>query len=366
MKADILLNLFGCPGINGNSGTRKNHQNGLKGEYMAERETNKVRWGVLSTAKIGTNKVIPAMQLGKYCEITAIASRNLEKAQAIAEQLAIAKAYGSYETLLADADIDAVYIPLPNHLHVPWSIKALNAGKHVLCEKPIGLTAAAARELLAVHRKYPQLKVMEAFMYRFHPQWQRVRQLVAAGKIGELRTIQSFFSYYNIDPDNIRNQAEAAGGGLMDIGCYCISLSRFLFEAEPRIVSGFMEYDPQFGVDRLTSGILEFSKGISTFTCATQLVPYQRVNIFGTEGRLEIEIPFNAPSDRACRIWYQRGSEIEEITFDICNQYTIQGDLFSQAVLNNTEVPTPLEDAVANMKAIEALINSAKSGNEAR
>jgi predicted dehydrogenase len=338
----------------------------LKGEYLAERKTNKVRWGVLSTAKIGTQKVIPAMQLGKYCEITAIASRNLEKAKAMAEQLVIAKAYGSYEALLADADIDAVYIPLPNHLHVPWSIKALNAGKHVLCEKPIGLTAAEARELLTVTRKYPQLKVMEAFMYRFHPQWQRARRLVATGKIGELRTIQSFFSYHNIDPDNIRNQAEAAGGGLMDIGCYCISLSRFLFKEEPRIVSGFMEYDPQFGVDRLTTGILEFSKGISTFTCATQLVPYQRVNIFGTEGRLEIEIPFNAPSDRPCRIWYQCGSESEEIAFDICNQYTIQGDLFSQAVLNDTEAPTPLEDAVANMQVIEALIKSAKSGNEAR
>ncbi len=333
---------------------------------MVEQKINKVRGGVLSTAKIGRQKVIPAMQLGKYCEITAIASRNLEKAQATAEQLAIARAYGSYEALLADADIDAVYIPLPNHLHVPWSIKALNAGKHVLCEKPIGLTAAQARELLTITRKYPQLKVMEAFMYRFHPQWQRVWQLVAAGKIGELRTIQSFFSYYNIDPDNIRNQAEAGGGGLMDIGCYCISLSRFLFGAEPRIVSGFMEYDPQFGVDRLTSGTLEFSKGISTFTCATQLLPYQQVNIFGTEGRLEIEIPFNAPSDRPCRIWHQRGSEIEEIAFDICNQYTIQGDLFSQAVLNNTEVPTPLEDAVANMQVIEALIKSAKSGNEAR
>ena len=332
----------------------------------AENKINKVRWGVLGTAKIGTQKVIPAMQLGKYCEITAIASRNLEKAQAIAKQLAIAKTYGSYEALLADSDVDAVYIPLPNHLHVPWSIKALNAGKHVLCEKPISLTAAQARELLTVARRYPQLKVMEAFMYRFHPQWQRARQLVATGKIGELRTIQSFLSYHNIDPDNIRNQAAAAGGGLMDIGCYCISLSRFLFAAEPRIVSGFMEYDPQFGVDRLTSGMLEFSKGISTFTCATQLEPYQRVNIFGAEGRLEIEIPINAPFDRPCRIWHQRGSEIEEITFDICNQYTAQGDLFSQAILNNTEVPTPLEDAVANMQVIEALINSAKSGNKVR
>jgi len=322
----------------------------------------KVRWGILSTAKIGTEKVIPAMQLGKYCEMTAIASRNLDKAQAAARQLGIPKAYGSYEELLADPDIDAIYNPLPNHLHVPWSIKALNAGKHVLCEKPIGLTTAQAQELLDAAQKRPQLKVMEAFMYRHHLQWQQARQLVVEGKIGELRTIQSFFSYYNADPDNIRNKAEIGGGGLMDIGCYCISLSRFIFGAEPQRVFGIMEYDPQFKTDRLTSGMLDFGRGTSTFTCSTQLTDYQRVNIFGTEGRVEIEIPFNTPSDRPCKMWHQYGTEIDEIVLDVCNQYTIQGDLFSQAVLNDTDVPTPLEDAVANMKVIEALIQSAKSG----
>jgi predicted dehydrogenase len=321
----------------------------------------KVRWGVLSTAKIGTKKVIPAMQLGKYCEMTAIASRNLDKAQATARQLGIPKAYGSYEELLADPDIDAIYIPLPNHLHVPWSIKALNAGKHVLCEKPIGLTTAQAQELLDAAQKRPQLKVMEAFMYRHHPQWQQARQLVDEGKIGDLRTIQSFFSYYNTDPDNIRNKAEIGGGGLMDVGCYCISLSRFIFGTEPERICGIMEYDPQFKTDRLTSGVLDFSVGTSTFTCSTQLTPYQRVNIFGTEGRVEIEIPFNAPPDQPCKMWHQYGTEIDEIVLDVCNQYTIQGDLFSQAVLNDTDVPTPLKDAVANMKVIEALICSAKS-----
>jgi predicted dehydrogenase len=323
---------------------------------------SRIRWGVLSTAKIGTEQVIPAMQSGQYCEIAAIASRNLDKAQAAARQLGIPKAYGSYEELLADPDIDAVYIPLPNHLHVPWSIKALDAGKHVLCEKPIGLTATEARELLDAAQKRPGLKVMEAFMYRHHPQWQRAQQLVAEGKIGELRTIQSFFSYYNADPDNIRNQAESGGGGLMDIGCYCISLSRFIFDAEPQRVCGIMEYDPQFQTDRLTSGTLDFGRGTSTFTCSTQLTPYQRVNIFGTEGRVEIEIPFNAPHDQPCKMWHQYGTEMDEIVLDVCNQYTIQGDLFSQAVLNDTDVPTPLEDAVANMKVIEALVQSAKSG----
>ena len=322
----------------------------------------KIRWGVLSTAQIGTEEVIPAMQQGTYCDITAIASRSLERAQAAASRLGISKAYGSYEALLADPDVDAVYIPLPNHLHVPWSIKALEAGKHVLCEKPIALNAAGAQELLDAAHERPGLKVMEAFMYRHHPQWRRARQLVAEAEIGELRTIQSFFSYYGVDPDNIRNVAAFGGGGLMDIGCYSISLSRFLFGTEPQQVFGIMDFDPQFQIDRLTSGVLDFGRGTSTFTCSTQLVPYQRVDFFGTAGRVEIEIPFNAPPDRPCRMWHQHGDEIEEIVLDVCNQYTIQGDLFSRAVLEDTQVPTPLEDAVANMRVIDALVRSAGDG----
>ena len=323
---------------------------------------SKVRWGILSTAEIGLYKVIPAMQQGRYCDVVGIASRDLDKAQAAAKLLGIPKAYGSYEELLADPDIDAVYIPLPNHLHVPWSIKALEAGKHVLCEKPIGLSVAEAQELLDVACKHPQLKVMEAFMYRHHPQWRKAKQLVTEGKIGDLRTIQTFFSYYLVDPDNIRNRADIGGGGLMDIGCYCISLSRFIFGAEPQRVLGNIEYDPVFKTDRLTSSILDFGRGTSTWTCSTQLLPYQRVNIFGTEGRVEIEIPFNAPSDRPCKIWHERDGKIEEILLDICDQYTIQGDLFSLAVLCDTEVPTPLEDAVGNMIVIEAIIRSSESG----
>jgi predicted dehydrogenase len=321
----------------------------------------KIRWGVLSTARIGTETVIPAMQLGEYCTVTAIASRQLEKAQAAAGQLDIEKAYGSYEELLADPDIDAVYIPLPNHLHVPWAIKALNAGKHVLCEKPIGLSVAEAQVLLSAARKFPRLKVMEAFMYRHHPQWQWAKQKVSEGKIGELRTIQSFFSYYNTDPNNIRNKVDIGGGGLMDIGCYCISLSRFIFGAEPWRVCGIMEEDPNMKVDRLTSGILEFASGTSTFTCATQLVPYQRVIIFGTKGWIEIEIPFNAPADRSCKLWYGEGTRIEEVVLEVCDQYTIQGDLFSRVILEDREVPVPLEDAVANMQVIDALACNARS-----
>jgi predicted dehydrogenase len=320
----------------------------------------KVRWGVLSTAKIGTQKVLPAMQQGQYCEIAAIASRDLAKAQADAARLGIPKAYGSYEELLADPEIEAVYNPMPNHLHVPWSIKAIEAGKHVLCEKPIGLSAAEAQELLDAARQHPQIKVMEAFMYRHHPQWLRAKQIVDAGGIGELRTVHSFFSYFNDDPGNIRNMADIGGGGLMDIGCYNISVSRFIFGAEPQRVLGIVEYDPNFHTDRLASGILDFGRGTATFTCSTQLTSYQRVNIYGTTGRVEIEIPFNAPADRPCRMWHQRGGEIEEIVLETADQYTLQGDLFSQAVLNDTPVPTPLEDAIGNMRVIDAVVESGK------
>lgn len=323
---------------------------------------SKVRWGVLSTAKIGIERVIPAMKQCELCEIVAIASSSIEKAQDAAMKLGIQKAYGSYEDLLNAPEIDAVYIPLPNHLHVSWSIKALEAGKHVLCEKPLAMTATEANKLLGTAEKYPKLKIMEAFMYRHHPQWQRARQMIDEGKIGDLRTIQSFFSYYNADTADIRNIAEFGGGGLMDIGCYCISLSRFIFGAEPRRICGIIEFDPQFKTDRLSSGILDFGRGTSTFTCATQLAPFQRVNIFGTDGRIEIEIPFNAPPNRPCKIAYQHGNESGEISFDICDQYKIQGDLFSKAILHDSEVPTPLDDAVANMKVIDALIKSAEKG----
>jgi predicted dehydrogenase len=321
----------------------------------------KVRWGVLSTANIGMQKVLPAMQRGELCEIVAIASRDDATAQAAATKLGIPKVYGSYEALLADPEIDAIYNPLPNHLHVPWSIRAMQAGKHVLCEKPIGLSAAEGQELIAVAAQFPHLKVMEAFMYRHHPQWQRAREIVVSGGIGDVKTIQSFFSYYNDDPTNIRNRADIGGGGLMDIGCYNISLSRFIFNAEPERVLGIIEYDPQFGTDRLTSGILDFGNGTATFTCATQLSPYQRANIHGTEGRVEVEIPVNAPPTAPCRIWHQRAGTIDEIAFDPVDQYMLQGDRFAAAVLNDTPVPTPLTDAVANMRVIEALVASART-----
>jgi predicted dehydrogenase len=320
----------------------------------------KVRWGILSTAKIGREKVIPAMQAGDLCEVVAIASRNKEQGNLVANQLGISVVYDSYEKLLSDPQIDAVYIPLPNHLHVEWTIKALKSGKHVLCEKPIGLSSAEAVQLLLSAEQRPELKIMEAFMYRFHPQWQLAKRMATDGTIGELKTIQSFFSYYNTDPANIRNQKETGGGGMMDIGCYCVSLARFIFGEEPRRVLGNVEYDPVLQTDRMASGILDFSIGTATFTCSTQLAPYQRVNILGTKARIEIEIPFNAPTDKPTRIWLHAKESTEEIVLDTANQYTIQCDLFSKAILNNEPVPTSLEDAVNNMKAIEAVFKSAK------
>jgi predicted dehydrogenase len=322
----------------------------------------KLRWGIISTARIGVEKVIPAMQAGEFTEVTAIASRDVMKAKEAAQQLGIPKAYGSYEQLLQDTDVDAIYNPLPNHLHVPLSIQALDAGKHVLCEKPLALTSEEAQSLVDACNRHPKLKVMEAFMYRHHPQWQLAKSLTANGTIGQLRTIQSFFSYFNDDPSNIRNRPEIGGGGLLDIGCYPISLSRFIFDAEPTRVFGIVEYDPQMHVDRLASAILDFGTGTATFTCSTQLVPYQQVNIFGTEGRVEIEIPFNAPPDEPCRVYQQQADVIEEVELEACDQYTIQGDLFARAVLDDTDVPTPLSDAVANIKVIEAIVRSGKSG----
>ena len=326
----------------------------------------KLRWGVLSTAAIGLKKVIPAMQQGELTRVTAIASRDRAKAEEPARTLGIEKVYGSYEELLADPQIDVIYNPLPNHLHVPWTIKAAEAGKHVLCEKPLSLNVAEARTLLDVQAR-TKVKIGEAFMVRTHPQWLRIRELIASGRIGSLRSILGFFCYNNVNPANIRNIVEYGGGALMDIGCYPINISRFLFGEEPTRVMGVVERDPEMKTDRLTSAILNFPSGQSVFTCSTQLVPCQRVNIFGTKGRIEVEIPFNAPNDRPSRIFIDDGRDlfgggITTETFPICDQYTIQGDAFSKAVIEDTAVPVPLEDAIKNMAVIEAIFRSAASG----
>ena len=314
----------------------------------------KLQWAVLGAARIALQKVIPAMQAGEWSQIAGIASRDLEKARDAARRLGIPKTYASYQEALADPEIDAVYIPLPNHLHVPWSIRAAEAGKHVLCEKPIGLSADECRELIAA-RDRTGVKIGEAFMVRTHPQWLRARELVRSGAIGELRAVVAAFGYFNRDPANIRNMAAWGGGALMDIGCYPIQVSRFLFGEEPAQVSARIQRDPDFGIDRLTSAVLDFPSGQCVFTCGTQMTAYQTVQILGAAGRIEVEISFNAPPDRECRIFLNGVAEL----FPVCDQYTIQGDLFSMAVKGQGDVPTPLEDSLANMRVIERVFEAA-------
>ncbi len=332
---------------------------------MTDERIAPVRWGILGAANIALQKVIPGMQKSALAQVVAIASRDIAKSRAAANRLGIPRAYGSYQELIDDPDIDAIYNPLPNHLHVPWSIRAAERGKHVLCEKPIALTAREARELLEV-RDRTGVQIGEAFMVRTHPQWHKVREIIASGRIGELRLITGHFSYYRRDPGDIRGRIEWGGGALMDVGCYPITISRWLFGAEPTEVMGLIDRDPDMQVDRLTSGMLRFERGQATFSCATQLVHYQAMQIFGTTGRIDVRIPFNPPPGDECRIFVDdgrdvEGSGIETITFPPVDQYTLQADRFSEAVRGVGSVPVSLEDAMGNMAVIDALFRSAES-----
>jgi predicted dehydrogenase len=329
-------------------------------------QRKKVKWGVLGAASIAVTTVIPAMRNGEWCEVMAIASRDKKKAEQAASALGIAKAYGSYEELLADPEIEAIYNPLPNHLHVPWSIKAAEAGKHVLCEKPLSLTAAEAKTLLTV-RNRTGVKMGEAFMVKTHPQWLRTRELIRARKIGELRLAIGNFSYFDRNLKSVANIAEYGGGALMDIGCYPVTMSRFIFEQEPVRVVGLVERDPEMKIDRLTSGILEFPRGQAIFSCSTQVALHQHMGFLGTGGCIEVEFPFNPANDRPTRIFLDDGRDItgggrttEE--FPACDQYAIQAEVFSRAIREGGEVPVTIEDAIRNMAVIEAVFRSAESG----
>jgi predicted dehydrogenase len=326
----------------------------------------RLRWGVLGVAKIATQKVIPAIQRADNCEVVAIASRDLAKARQASSELGIPRAYSSYQELLDDDGIDAVYIPLTNDLHVPWTTRAAESGKHVLCEKPIALNADDARTLLKV-RDRSGVCIQEAFMVRAHPQWRRAKEMVDAGDLGDVRAISGFFSYLNTDARNVRNVKELGGGGLLDIGCYLVNTARYIFGGEPIRVAGTVELDPTFGVDRLTSMILDFGGRHAIGTCSTQLQAYQRIQIVGTKGRLEIEIPFNSPPDRPCRLLVDRtgdlfGGGIEVIELPVVDQYTLQAQEFASSILEKRTQSPPLEDAVANMICIDAVTRSSRSG----
>jgi predicted dehydrogenase len=326
--------------------------------------STRLRWGILSTADIARTKVIPGMQGAARSEVVAIGSRDVARARSAAEALGIPRVHGSYEALLADPDVDAVYIPLPNHLHLDWTIAAARAGKHVLCEKPLALSARDAERMVeACDRE--GVRLMEAFMYRLHPSWVAVRRLVASGRIGRLVSVQSWFGYFNDDPSNIRNVRDYGGGALFDIGCYCVNLSRMLFGEEPLRVASAIERDPIDGTDVLTTGILEFEHGIASFACSTRTETDQRVQIYGSDGRISIDIPFNIPPDRPTHVRVVRGGEppvnpaVETLTFDPADPYGVEADAFAAAILDGLPTPVPPQDAVANLIVIERLFEAA-------
>jgi predicted dehydrogenase len=317
----------------------------------------KVKWGVLGAAKIALTKVIPAMQRGAHAKVVGLASREAARAKRAAASLGIPKSYGSYEALLDDPEIEAVYIPLPNHLHVPWTIRAADKGKHVLCEKPIALSAREAETLLTA-RDHNGVKIQEAFMIRAHPQWIAAVNMARDGSLGRIQSVIGHFSYHNVDPGNVRNMPDIGGGALLDIGCYLVHATRWILGREPRGVFSLIDRDPTFGVDRLTSMLMDFGDAQAIGTCGTQMVPSQRVHILGERARLEIEIPFNAPADRPCRIFVAEGagdSGRRLIEFPVCDQYTLQGDAFSRAIRNEGQQALSLEDSIANMRVLDAI-----------
>lgn len=328
---------------------------------------DKIRWGILGCAGIARKAMIPGIRASRLGEIAAIASRDGARAAEWAAEFGIPRAHGSYDALLADPEVDAIYNPLPNHLHVPITIRALEAGKPVLCEKPVALNAAEARELAAAQTRTGRA-VAEAFMIRHHPQWRAARDILRSGRIGEARAIQTAFTYYLDDPANVRNQAAIGGGGLYDVGCYAVNTARYLFEAEPIRAIGLFDTDPAFGTDRLASGLLEFPGGRQlAFTCATQLALTQRVTVLGSRGRIELPVPFNPPAGKATALIVDDGRDLtgggrEEIAIPPADQYALQADAFAAAILARCAPEPGLDDAIANMRAIDALFRSAESG----
>ncbi len=320
-----------------------------------------VRWGVLGNASIARRQVIPALARTPGASLAAIASRSMDRAAAAAREFGFARAHGSYQALLDDDGVDAVYIPLPNHLHVPWSVKCLDAGKHVLCEKPLALDSTDLQPLLAAARAHPELRVMEAFMYRCHPRWRALERLVRDGRIGQPGAVATTFSYFNVDPDNVRNQAEIGGGALLDIGCYGVSAARLLFGTEPARVIGSIDRDEQFGTDRLTGVLLAFPSGVGTVLCSTQLAYFQQVTVFGSDGWIRVDWPFNPPADQPTLLRVTHRDGTQELAFPASNQYVEQATLFARAIGGEPQ-PVPLDDSVANMRVLDAVFESVRFG----
>lgn len=320
-----------------------------------------VRWGVLGCASIALEKVIPAFGHVPDAEVVAIASRTHAKAEVAAERLGIARAHGSYEELLADPHVDAVYIPLPNHLHAEWTIRAAGAGKHILCEKPLAPDRATAETMVAAAADAGVL-LMEAFMYRLHPTWVTAKRMVDDGEIGELRAIQSVFTFFGDDPSAIHNIAGYAGGSLYDIGCYPINLSRWFFGGEPDRILADVHRHPDWDVDVTVSAVLGFGDRQASFLCSTLAEDSQRVELFGDRGRIVIPIPFNIPPDRPTRIVHYAGGNPPEDPgttihdFEPCDQYAVEIAQFSEAVRTGGPVPIPPEDAYGTLDVITGIL----------
>lgn len=320
-----------------------------------------VVWGVLSRSAHYKRRVHPGVARSPEIRIRAIASRSPESAAVAAREFGISVAYGSYEALLADPEIAAVYIPLPNHLHAAWVRKAADAGKHVLCEKPFAMDAREAEQAI----RYAESKgvlVMEAFMYRFHPQWQRVLEIVRAGEIGQVHSIHAFFAFTQKDPGNIRNILAAGGGAIPDIGCYAVSCARYLLGREPTRVVSLIQRDPAFGTDILSSALLDFGTARATFTVGTQSQPAQRVDVVGTAGEITLHLPFNAWTDVPLEVTVTTAVGRRTIRTTIADQYVAMFEAFSRAVRSGGPVPTPPQDAIDNMKVLDAMFRSEESG----
>lgn len=320
-----------------------------------------VVWGILSVSTHYRQRVHTYLSRSPLVEVRAIASRSRDKAAVEAKNLGIPQAYGSYEELLADRAIEAVYIPLPNHMHAEWVKKAADAGKHVLCEKPFAMNAAEAADAIR-HAERKGVLLMEAFMYRFHPQWIRAREIMRSGEIGQVHAVHTLFTYMLKDPTNIRNILAAGGGALPDIGCYAVSSARFLLGREPRRVMSLVQRDPTLKTDVLTSGILDFGGPRCLFTVATQSSAVQRVDVLGSDGTLTVHLPFNAYPDVPLQLTVSTGVGTRTIDNPVADQYVGMYEAFSRAVREGTPVPTLPQDALDNMKVLDALLRSETSG----
>lgn len=324
-------------------------------------DMKKIRFGVLGVSNHFYKRIALPLNETDNCEVYAIASREVSKAKVAGEEFGIPVSDLNYEELINHDEVDAIYIPQPNHLHAEWTIKALEAGKPVLCEKPLAMDAQEANQMADVSKRL-NIPLMEGFMYRFHPLWQHIRNLIRTNQIGQINSVHTIFTYNNPSSSNIRNIKEFGGGALMDIGCYAISVPRFLFGSEPDKVMATMEEHPEFGTDMHTTALMQFGSANASFFVSTASEPFQKVEIIGTAGTITVHVPFNTYVDTPSTITVSTGQGAREVEFPICDPYGLMFDAFSSALIDQKPVPVPIEDAINNMKVIDAVVKSAKSG----